>query len=137
MAQLIKPLLRDKFKAPGPGCPDGWACGVDTVHSTGQKEVRIIETLEAPMNQHRIVVNTTVARDTKLAVPITQITRDRRSLDSDDRIDALASAVKQFTGVLAQDARARAAELKQSTIDEAMAARWGAAVDEASWIHYP
>lgn len=137
LAQLIKPLLRDKFKAPGPGCPDGWACGVDTVHSTGQKEVRIIETLEAPMNQHRIVVNTTVARDTKLAVQITQITRDRRSLDSDDRIDALASAVKQFTGVLAQDARARAAELKQSTIDEAMAARWGAAVDEASWIHYP
>ena len=75
--------------------------GLEDEHVTGQKEVRIIESLEAPLNTHRIVVTPAVARDEKLMTQLTHITRDRGSLDHDDRVEALAGLVRCFSDQLA------------------------------------
>lgn len=83
-------------------------CAVEEIHSVGQKERRIIETLEPVLNQHRLVVATQVIRDDLRPVEgvspdeavsyrfchqLTRITRDRGSLKHDDRLESLAMGV--------------------------------------------
>jgi hypothetical protein len=88
-------------------------CSVeDEERSTGQKEKRIIDTLEPVLNQHRLVMDTKVIKDDYQSVQglgsdnasryqglyqLTRITRDRGSLIHDDRVDALAMAVGYWT----------------------------------------
>ena len=62
----------------------------------GQKELRILNTLEPLFGSHRVCFNTKVARDEILMGQITQLTKDRNSLLHDDRVDALAIALSQF-----------------------------------------
>ena len=77
----------------------------------GQKEARIIDTLEPVMAQHRLVLNEDVAkRESRsedhtysLLYQLTHITRDRGSLKHDDRLDALAGAVAHFQRSMGQD----------------------------------
>jgi hypothetical protein len=71
--------------------------------ATGMKEERIIDTLEPVMNQHRLVVDESVARDETLMFQLTHIARERNCLQHDDRIDALAGAVAHFVRALMQD----------------------------------
>lgn len=98
-------------------------CGVEEVNSVGQKEVRIIETLEPVMNQHRLVFSTQALVEEMRPIPgvgeeqkeyrlqhqLTRITRDRGALRHDDLVDALAMAVAFWTAHLA------------STVDQARA----------------
>ena len=84
-----------------------------------QKEVRIIETLEPLVTQHRLVVDESVARDQTLMYQFTHITRDRGALTHDDRVDALAGAVAFFTASLMVDAT-RAAEDQKRMEEERM-----------------
>lgn len=68
--------------------------------ATGQKEVRIIKTLEPLLNSGRLIVSNNVvnATDTNgkraynLLEQLSKITRDKAALDHDDRLDALAIA---------------------------------------------
>lgn len=77
----------------------------------GQKETRIIDTLEPVLTQHRLVVAESYLRDdTKiedrnysLLYQLTHITRERKCLTHDDRLDALAGAVAFFMRSMSQD----------------------------------
>jgi len=110
LAQLIQPIIRRHVLEPGrdDAYPDGWECSVETVHNSGQKELRIIEALEPVMNQHRLVLDTSVAADREAMWQVTRITRDRNSLPHDDRVEALAAAVNLFREMLNQDAEEQA-----------------------------
>lgn len=94
--ELFKPVLR-KFHH----------CTVDEFRVSGQKEARIIDTLEPILNQHRLVVSKEIiqedvkaGRENQLFYQLTHITRERGSLKHDDRIDALYLGVRYFTEVM-------------------------------------
>ena len=86
--------------------------------SRGQKETRIIDTLEPVMNQHRLVVCRSVVeqdhRSTegytaaevnrrRLFFQMTRLTKDKGSLAHDDRIEALAGAVAYWLERLSEN----------------------------------
>jgi hypothetical protein len=83
----------------------------------GQKEARIIDTLEPVMNQHRLVVDEEVARDETFMYQLTHITRERGSLKHDDRLDAVAGAVSFFQRTLMQDVSKQAEAMRMDEID--------------------
>lgn len=83
-----------------------------------QKEARIIDTLEPLMNQHRIVMCSSVIesdykstigysekdeRFCRLIYQMTRLTRDRGSLAHDDRVDAFAGAVQYWLDRMARN----------------------------------
>src|SRR5512139_367897 len=87
-------------------------------YSTGQKERRIIDSLVSPMQRHKVVVHQQVfesdARYGKqhgieartgfsMWYQMANITTDRGSLPHDDRLEAVAGAVREFKHVLDQD----------------------------------
>ena len=84
---------------------------VEGIKVTGQKEVRIIESLEPIMNQHRLIMDKeTMERD--LLAPkrdyswthqMSHITRERDSLKHDDRLDALSGGVTYMMEWLSDD----------------------------------
>ena len=86
-----------------------YPCNLEEVKVTTQKEVRIIDTLEPIMNQHRLIFNYSscltdvqfALRDSQnmmysLMFQMSHITRDRQSLRHDDRLDVLALAVSYW-----------------------------------------
>ncbi len=107
LMQLLEPVLRRHAVSPTDNdlqFPNGWACSIFGIHSAGQKELRIIHTLEPVMDQHRLVVCPDVAEDITLMRQLTRVTRDRGCLDHADRLDALAMAVGQWKETLRLDA---------------------------------
>lgn len=90
-----------------------WPCTVEEDTSKGQKELRIIDTLEPVMTTHRLVVNQSlIEKDYKtsetdikysLFYQMTRLTKDRGSLAHDDRIEAVAGAVRYWTKSMARD----------------------------------
>lgn len=92
----------------------------------GQKETRIIDTLEPVLTQHRLVVSESLLRrDAKvedrnysLLFQLTHITRERKALTHDDRLDSLAGAVAYFMRNMAQDVDEAAAALRQAEMDK-------------------
>jgi hypothetical protein len=103
-AQLLRPHLR--------------GIRVEDVKQHRQKELRIIDTLEPLMNQHRLVIDPRVilwdydniqkypgAREQySLIHQLTRITRDKGSLRHDDRLDVLAIACAHFLEAVARTA---------------------------------
>ena len=82
-------------------------CALEEYRVNTQKEARIIDTLEPVLNQHRLVLDKSVAMHNSECDPsgsavraglyqLAHITRDRGSLKHDDRLDVLAAAVKHF-----------------------------------------
>lgn len=69
----------------------------------GQKEKRILQSLEPAMTQHRVVIDPLVARDRTLMQQVTQLTEERGSLRHDDRVEALAGAIRYWVDQLAID----------------------------------
>jgi hypothetical protein len=113
--QLFKPWLR-RFHP----------CSVEEVRVTGQKELRIIDTLEPVMNQHRLVVDQGLikrdfetAKDPKYSLfyQMTRITKDRGALIHDDRLDALAGAVRYWVEQMARDTEKAAQEHKERLLE--------------------
>ena len=98
--QLLKPVVQRYYPVT-----------IEEVNHTKQKELRIIDTLEPVMNQHRLVVSPQLIRkdfDTKdpnyqLFYQLTRITKDRGSLRNDDRLDALSIAVAYWVEQMAVD----------------------------------
>lgn len=92
----------------------------------GQKEARIIDTLEPVMAQHRLVLNEDIAKkDVRSEEPtysllyqLTHITRDRGSLKHDDRLDALAGAVAHYQRSMGQDVFQAARSVLEARMDE-------------------
>ena len=93
---------------------------IEEVRSSKQKELRIIDTLEPLFNQHRIIVDRKVIdkdyQETQeltgvlengcaysLFYQLTHITKDRGSLNHDDRADAFAGCAARFIEIMNAD----------------------------------
>ena len=84
---------------------------VEGIKVSGQKEVRIIESLEPIMNQHRLIMDKETMdrdlqaskRDYSWTYQMSHITRERDSLKHDDRLDALSGAVTYMMEWLSDD----------------------------------
>ena len=109
--QLLSPWFSEK---------KGYACTIEEVRSNKQKELRIIDTLEPLMNQHRIIIDRKVieedfasAQEAAVSVEtgfvfslfyqITHITKDRGALVHDDRVDAFAGCAAKFMEIMNAD----------------------------------
>ena len=106
-AQMWRPILLQTYRDGGhTGCPQ-----IEDIWEAGQKELRIIETLEPVIARHRLIINTEVwRRDVdqcqryaidlrstySLAHQLSMITRERNALVHDDRLDSLAGAVRPW-----------------------------------------
>ena len=88
-------------------------CGITEVKSTGQKELRIIDTLEPVLGNHKFCTTPEVIQQDFNSVPegdfkysffyqLTRLTHDRGALIHDDRLDSVAIGVKyikDFMGI--------------------------------------
>lgn len=119
---LFEITLRAEFEKAGMG-----HVGIRGEYSTGQKERRIIDSLVAPMQRHRVIVHQRVFQsDTEynkqhsidkraqysVWYQLSNITTDRNSLPHDDRCEAFAGCVRYWKGVLAVDEN-RASEARK------------------------
>lgn len=92
----------------------------------GQKETRIIDTLEPVLTQHRLVMAEEVARrdlqepdkNYSLLYQLTHITRERGSLKHDDRLDSLAGAVAYWQRTMAVDGEQARQGYREAQMDE-------------------
>lgn len=106
-AQLLKPHLQRIYPL-----------SIEDYHSVGQKEKRIIDTLEPVLAQHRLVVDRDlIQRDYesvshlpadeafayRLFYQLTHITSERRALPHDDRVEAVAGSVGYWAEQMARD----------------------------------
>lgn len=96
-----------------------YPCTVTDVHSKGQKELRVVDTLEPILKSHRLIVDEAVIRgdtggvdedgafkvslEKSLFWQLTRITKDRGSLKHDDRVEALAGAVAYWVEAMGRD----------------------------------
>lgn len=108
-------------------------CVVEEVRHSKQKELRIIDTLEPVMNQHKLVIDPKViqqdyqsvqsyggdsANSYMLFYQLSRITRDRGCLRHDDRLDALAIAVSYWTQAMAQNDDQKIAQRKSKQLTD-------------------
>jgi len=110
---------------------------IEDLRVNQQKERRIIDTIAPVVQQHRLVVSSTVIRrdyqtaeqnpDTghqrSLMYQLSRITVDRGCLMFDDRIDALSLAIKFFTEAAKQD-QAKAKAKRDDELMDLMREAW-------------
>lgn len=124
--KLFEPVLRKVYKE----------CGTKEVKSTGQKEVRIIDTLEPVLGNHKMIVTPECINRDIDSVPegdykyalfyqMTRITSDRGSLAHDDRLDALAIGVKYLVDFMGIDADEGINEVTSEWLEESLEAFHG------------
>ncbi len=109
----------------------GFEGGIMEDYVTGQKELRIIETLEPVMARGAIIFNEEIVthdgdsilrysadqrQSYSLFQQMSRITRERNSLVHDDRLDALEGAVRHFQSALAMDEQAAAKAAQEAQI---------------------
>lgn len=96
-------------------------CSIEEVRHSKQKELRIIDTLEPVLMQHRLVVDEKLIKSDyetakepsySLFYQMTRLTRDRGSIIHDDRLDALSIAVAYWTEQMDADAELLAGQQK-------------------------
>lgn len=95
-----------------------YPCSIEEIRNSKQKELRIIDTLEPLLNQHRLVIDYTALKndieyslqDTQntyysMVFQLTHLNRERGSLIHDDRLDAITLGVQWWNdyGILKQD----------------------------------
>lgn len=124
--KLFEPVLRKAYKE----------CSTKEVKSTGQKEVRIIDTLEPVLGSHKMIVTPECINRDIDSVPegdykyalfyqMTRITSDRGSLAHDDRLDALAIGVKYLVDFMGIDADEGINEITSEWLEESLEAFHG------------
>jgi len=110
-------------------------CTTEEVRHSKQKELRIIDTLEPVLNQHRLIVDPKVierdydtsvgyagevggeqAEKYSLFYQMSRLTRDRGSLLHDDRLDALAIVVHYWVQSLARDVEGAAESHREALL---------------------
>lgn len=107
----------------------------DAEWQSTSKEMRIIDTLEPVMNQHRLVVCPSVIEADyrglddeglygdraplyRLFYQMTRVSREKGSLSQDDRLDALAGAVAYWTDLMSRDSEKAALEYQEGLFDK-------------------
>lgn len=122
--QVLTPRILKKHK-----------CGIEGVWETGQKELRIIDTLEPLIGSQRLVIDTALlekdwaqcrkygvdVRNTySLFFQLARCTRERGALAHDDRLDALAGSCRYWAEMLAIDKQKELAKARQADYDKMM-----------------
>ena len=110
-----------------------YPCAIEEVKHSRQKELRIIDTLEPVMSQHKLIVNRSVVEwdynSTKNLPPekalkyqlfyqLSRITRDKGALAHDDRLDCLSMAVSYWIEQMNQDVDKRMAQRQERLLEE-------------------
>ncbi len=108
-------------------------CSIEEITVTKQKEVRIIETLEPVLNQHKLIVNRSVIEDDfkyseiypaekktiyNAFYQLTHITRVAGCLSHDDRIDVLEMNVSQLIDSMSQDTDEQIRQREEDELEE-------------------
>lgn len=125
--KLFEPVLA-KVYPNGAGCTE--------VKSTGQKELRIIDTLEPVISNHKMCVSLECIKKDYASVPesdykyscfyqMTRITGDRGALIHDDRLDALAIGVKYLIDFMGIDADLGMKEITAEWLEQSMESLMG------------
>lgn len=133
--KLFEPVLKKTY-------PN---CGLTEVKSTGQKEVRIIDTLEPVISNHKMVVTPECIRNDYSTVPesdykyacffqLTRITSDRGALVHDDRLDALAIGVKYLVDFMGVDADQGINELTEEWLEDSLESFYGFVTSDVGGI---
>lgn len=87
--------------------------GIEEYKVKGQKELRIIETLEPVMAMHRLVMARKVIKDQNNQIQLTRLHKGRGALKHDDRVDVLAAAVEFYKSHMASDTEKASEDLKK------------------------
>lgn len=110
-------------------------CHIEDVWESGQKELRIIDTLEPVIGSNRLIVDERLLEQDWATVQkypaekrasysmfyqLARITRDRESLTHDDRLDALAGTVRHWVDHLKQDSNKVVQQVKRNNYREMM-----------------
>lgn len=118
--QLLRPVLHKVHP-----------CQIESIRNHIQKEKRIIDTLEPIFNTHRLVVNREVIEadlrnddGKQLFRQITRITKERNSLQFDDRIDCLAMAISWFKDKVNRDTEQELKRKRNKAYDKEIAKYW-------------
>ena len=94
---------------------------IEEVRHSTQKEMRMIDTLEPVMMQHRLIVDEKLIKEDYDSAPepsyslfyqMTRLTRDRGAIIHDDRLDALSMAVAYWTEQMDADSESLASMQK-------------------------
>ena len=122
--ELFKPVIHKVYEVT-----------INEVRHSKQKELRIIDTLEPVMNQHRLVIDPKVIeRDWQsvqnystekapkytLAYQMTRITKERGALAHDDRLDALSMAIAYWVEQMASDVDKAIVDRKEELLMETL-----------------
>ncbi|MBV1929749.1 MAG: phage terminase large subunit [Gammaproteobacteria bacterium] len=133
-AAAWRPILAATYKEVDKHCPR-----IEDVWESGQKELRIIDTLEPVMARHKLIIHEDIIQydlSSTKKYPIDQqetykffhqmvkISTDRNSLIHDDSLDAVAGSVRRWVDRLAVDEKVRMAQ-KETDDNIAFFAEWG------------
>ncbi len=125
-AHTWRPLL-DKYYYENSGGALIQGPAIEDVWESGQKELRIIDILEPVMARHSLIINESLIQKDVSSVQkyaltsrptymlfqqMCKITRDKGALVHDDRLDAVASAVRFWVDRLAQDSQKMMAQAR-------------------------
>jgi hypothetical protein len=144
-ATIERALARHRLE-PGanPLFPAGWSCTVTPIRNQGQKELRIIGTLEPIFSAHRAVFDPSVFdppaddQTNDLQYQITRLTKDRKCLPEDGVLDALEMLARHTVGpsmAIPVTAQAQDAQIRYFSDMIAKHRRsMGQAPDEPSWF---
>jgi hypothetical protein len=137
-ANMIKPLF-SKAK---------WPVTIEEVYESGQKELRIIDIVEPLLSSHRLVISPKVleldAQSTsgyaldlqltyRLIHQMAMLTRDKGCLRHDDRLDALAGAIRFVIERLDFDTQV-VIEAKRRAEEVARIAVWNDPISRRVWL---
>ena len=135
-AHAWKPILAKHYLAAGKEMTPR----VEDVWESGQKELRIIDTLEPLMARHKLIIHEDIIQydiDSAKKYPIDQqetykffhqvakISRDRGALIHDDSIDAVAGSVRRWVDRISVDEHIRM-DQKETDSNLEFFAEWGA-----------
>lgn len=123
--QLLRAELKRHFCVPGvdPECPDGWTCDVVDmpIQGQGHKEKRILRAAEGPLQNHRVVIDPSVARSKSFQYQLAHIHNERGALQHDDEIEAFAMMLWCWREELSQNTTQAAERARQLSEQEALA----------------
>ncbi len=119
---LFQPVLRDIYP-----------CSMEEVRHSTQKELRMIDTLEPILNQHRLIVDSGVIQQDfesvkrypvekqmqyMLIYQLTRVTKERGALKQDDRLDVLAIGVHYWVEKMAANVQQQMNDRKIEMLED-------------------
>jgi len=134
-----RPIILNYYQTMGKsGCP-----AIEDVWESGQKELRIIDTLEPLMARHKLIVNESIIEYDLQSIKkypinlqqtysffhqVAKISTERGALIHDDKLDAVGGSVRYWVENMAVDEVKR---MNHKTTDENVAffAEWGGDID--------